>query len=203
MSRYAERAIAPRTLTEGEVTRLLRGTGQRRGAYRDHVLVALALGTGLRSAELVALDVGDVFNGRGRARSRVVLRTFKRCTDEPEPQEVFVRSALRHKLDRFRRMKCRDGQSVAQDAPLFVARGGGRLSTRALRKLWGVWKERLDLPVSLTFHSLRHTFCQRVYDASGDPLLVKRLARHKRIATSSRYAVASDERCAAAVEGLW
>ena len=53
---------APRTLTDREQKALLRVTGEHRAGWRDHVLFAMALGTGLRAHELVALDVGDVFD---------------------------------------------------------------------------------------------------------------------------------------------
>jgi integrase/recombinase XerC len=38
------------------------------------VLISLALGTGLREHEVLALDYGDVFDEDGRARRRVTLR---------------------------------------------------------------------------------------------------------------------------------
>jgi integrase len=68
---------APRTLTEREQKALLRVTGEHRAGWRDHVLFAMALGTGLRAHELVALDVGDVFDDAGRVRHRLALRVFK------------------------------------------------------------------------------------------------------------------------------
>lgn len=42
-------------------------TGEHRAGYRDHVIFAVALGAGLREHELLALDVGDVFDEDGRA----------------------------------------------------------------------------------------------------------------------------------------
>ena len=61
MANYADGARTPRTLTEREQRALLKVTGEHRAGYRDHVLYAMALGTGLREHELIALDVGDVF----------------------------------------------------------------------------------------------------------------------------------------------
>lgn len=84
MTAYAE-AIAkpPRTLTNLEQKLILKTTGEHRDGYRDHVIISLALGTGLREHELLALDRGDVFTDDGRARRRVTLRVFKRSADEP------------------------------------------------------------------------------------------------------------------------
>lgn len=61
MASYAETGKSPRTLTEREQRALLKVTGEHRAGYRDHVLYAMALGTGLREHELIALTVGDVF----------------------------------------------------------------------------------------------------------------------------------------------
>jgi integrase len=38
---------------------------------RDHLVFSVALGTGLRLAEIVGLNVGDVFFPDGRAKSRI------------------------------------------------------------------------------------------------------------------------------------
>ena len=83
MTAYAD-AIAkpPRTLTDLEQKLILKTTGEHRDGYRDHVIISLALGTGLREHELLALDCGDVFDDDGRARRKVTLRVFKRSADE-------------------------------------------------------------------------------------------------------------------------
>ena len=41
---------------------------------RDHVIFSLALGTGLRLAEIVGLDIGDVYGPGGVPKSRVRVR---------------------------------------------------------------------------------------------------------------------------------
>jgi integrase len=43
-------------------------------ALCDHTIVSTALGTGLRLAEIVGLDVGDVFAPDGTPRMRVLVR---------------------------------------------------------------------------------------------------------------------------------
>lgn len=41
---------------------------------RDHLILSLALGTGLRLSEIIGLGVGDVYLTDGRPRARVRLR---------------------------------------------------------------------------------------------------------------------------------
>jgi integrase/recombinase XerC len=75
--------LSPPTLTESEAKAILAATA---GNPRDHVIYSLALGTGLRLAELVGLNIGDVYAPDGTPRSRVRIRaeiakaaTFARC----------------------------------------------------------------------------------------------------------------------------
>ena len=49
--------LSPTTLTTDEQRLILRATA---GNVRDHTIISLALGTGLRLAELVGLNVSDV-----------------------------------------------------------------------------------------------------------------------------------------------
>jgi len=70
----------PRTLTELEHATLLKVTGEHRDGFRDHVIFAVALGTGLREHEIAALDVGDVLHEDGRVKRRIALHTFKRSS---------------------------------------------------------------------------------------------------------------------------
>ena len=63
--------LSPTTLTQAEQRTILRATA---GHPRDHLIISLALGTGLRLGEIVGLNVGDVFNGNGRPRTRIRIR---------------------------------------------------------------------------------------------------------------------------------
>ena len=122
MTAYADRiARAPRTLSEREQRALLAVTGQHKDGFRDHVIYSLALGTGLREHELLALDVGDVFTD-GRARRRVQLRVFKRSNDDVASQEVILPDNVRAKLDKLYAWKRRAGQSLDDEAPLRLPR---------------------------------------------------------------------------------
>ncbi len=60
MANYADSTRTPRTLTEREQRLLLKVTGAHRSGFRDHMLYAMALGTGLREHELIAVRL-DVF----------------------------------------------------------------------------------------------------------------------------------------------
>jgi integrase len=76
--------LAPPTLTRAEQESLLRASSVH---PRDHLILSLALGTGLRLAEIVGLNVGGVFlyDGwpRGRIRQQKEVAKRGRLSDEP------------------------------------------------------------------------------------------------------------------------
>ena len=63
--------LSPTTLTSGEQRLILRATAKH---PRDHLIISLALGTGLRLGEIVGLNVGDVYAMSGTPRTRVCVR---------------------------------------------------------------------------------------------------------------------------------
>jgi site-specific recombinase XerC len=201
MAGYADSGRrAPRTLTEREQEALLSATREH---PRDHVLYAMALGTGLRAHELVALDVGDVFDSAGEPKRRVLLRVFKGDgRGEDDLQEVVLSEALRAKLAGLRAWKHEQGESLAPDAPLFVSQRGLRLSTRQLRHAFGIWQVRAGFERHVSAHSLRHSACTNIYASSKDLRLTQRFARHRSVVTTMLYTHPSDEDLVRAVEQL-
>lgn len=188
-------------MTEREQRLLLKVTGEHRAGFRDHVLYAMALGTGLREHELVGLDVRDVFVG-GKARRRIVLRVFKGAERSSGGQDVLVPEALRAKVNKLRVWKVRGGESVENDAPLFVSRLGQRLSLRQVRHGFRVWQERAGFERRVTFHMLRHAAVTKMYALTKDIRLTQRFARHRSLVTTMVYTHPSDDDLARAVEGL-
>jgi integrase/recombinase XerC len=98
LPRTWSRHVRSVTLTVDEQRAVLRVTAAN---LRDHVVVSLALGTGLRLAEIVGLDVGDVYAPDGTPRVRVRIRreiAKGRLTDVLLPDRLVV------KLRRFSRL---------------------------------------------------------------------------------------------------
>ena len=103
---YANAISKPsKTLTDREQKLLLKVTGEHRAGFRDHVIFSLALGTGLREHEIVALNVGDLFNCECRAKRRIQLKVFKRSNRDCESQEIILPDTVRAKLEKFYRWK--------------------------------------------------------------------------------------------------
>jgi site-specific recombinase XerC len=190
-------ALAPGTLTTDEQRRLLDVTAGD-DAFRDHLILAVALGTGLRLHELLALDVGDIAFPDGTPRSRVRLRVAK----GGRTSDIFLPRRLQTKLRRFLIWKARGGESLAPDAPLFASRDGRRLSKRRAQQLFATWQQRAGLDQHHTFHRLRHTAVNQVYRATKDILLTQRFARHSSLLVTAVYLHPTDEDLARSVAGI-
>ena len=81
--------LSPQTLTQAEQRALLRAT---RRNLRDHLIYSLALGTGLRLAEIVGLNVGDVYTPEGRPKNPLRLRS--EIAKNGRAGDVFLPDAL-------------------------------------------------------------------------------------------------------------
>src|SRR2546428_11280043 len=108
--------LSPQTLTQGEQKAILRATNRN---LRDHLIYSLALGTGLRLAEIVGLNVGDVYTPDGRPRNRVRLRA--EIAKGGRAGDVFLPDTLVRKLKRFWTCKRRRRESRGPEDPLFCA----------------------------------------------------------------------------------
>lgn len=195
MSHYVGRASPPRCLSRAEQEKLLYVSGEHRAGYRDHVILALALATGLRESEIQALNVDDVRTPDGGVRTRIALRVFKGAAKGGQ-QEVLLSDAIRHKLKRYLAQAPAIG-------PLFLSQRGLRISCRQLRRVFLHWQEKAGFERRFRFHDLRHTFCTNAYRASGrDIVQVRRLARHAKIETSLIYTHASEDELAETLSKL-
>src|SRR5216684_4790272 len=88
--------LSPATLTRSDQMALLEVVQDR---PREAPIVSLALGTGLRLAEIVGLDVGDIYLPGGHPRVRVRLRA--EIAKRGRAGDVFLPDGLKPKLVRF------------------------------------------------------------------------------------------------------
>jgi len=186
-------AKPPKTLTDSEQRLLLKVSGEHRAGFRDHMIFSMALGTGLREHEILALNIGDVFDVDGKVHRRVRLRVFKKSSKDTDQQEVILPDSLRAKLVKFYLWKRRKGEDVSVDAALFISRINKRLSSRQLRNAFAVWQQRAGFERRFSFHSIRHSACSNLYRATRDIRITQRFARHKSIVTTTIYTHPSDE----------
>ena len=181
--------LSPQTLTRAEQRVILRTT---RRNPRDHLIYSLALGTGLRLAEIVGLNVGDVYAAVGKARMRIRLRP--ELVKGGRAADVFLPDALVRKLRRFWTFKRRKKQGLNSGDPLFCSQGGKRrISPRRVQFAFRTWQVKAGFDRLYPFHALRHTAVTNVYRASRDLFLAQRFARHVSPLTTTIYTHPSDQ----------
>ena len=135
-------------------------------------------------------------------RSIIELKTFKKASPNPMPQQVVIPPRLRTKLTRFLVWKKQQGEDLNTDASLFVNKKKNAISTRAMRTMFRKWQEKAGIEQPHTFHTLRHTAVTSVYRQQKDLKVAQRFARHKSVAAIQRYAHPSIEDLIHAVHNL-
>jgi integrase len=180
--------LAPQTLTRAEQEALLQASACH---PRDHLIFSLALGTGLRLAEIAGLNVGDLFFPDGTPRGRIRLR--REIAKGGRAADVFLPDALGPKLERFWRYKRQAGERLDPDAPLFANQSGARISKRRVQVVFRHWQARAGFDRLYPLHALRHTAVTNVYRSSRDLFLAQRFARHVSPLTTTIYMHPSDE----------
>jgi integrase/recombinase XerC len=164
----------PRLLDTDLTSQLLNFTPKNALESRDAAMIELFYGSGLRLAELVALDVKDLELGEG-----FVTVTGKGRKVRQVPLGSFCVNALRAHLAH------RD--AVDPSAPVFTGRRDARISTRAVQaRLKQVGKRQLGSD-ALHPHMLRHSFASHLLESSGDLRAVQELLGHADISTTQIY----------------
>ena len=170
----------PETLSVDQIARLLDAAGAAAGgdalAVRDLAMIELAYSSGLRLAELVSLDVGDL-----DLDAALVRVTGKGSKQRETPVGARARAALRAWL------RLRAQTAGADEAALFTARHGGRLGARAVQTRMYQFARRHGLPQRLHPHMLRHSFASHVLESSGDLRAVQELLGHADVGTTQIY----------------
>ncbi|MCX8086768.1 MAG: tyrosine recombinase XerC [Rhodocyclaceae bacterium] len=146
-------------------------------ACRDRAMFELFYSSGLRLAELAALDV---VGGLDLAAGEVTV-TGKRGKTRSVPVGKKAIEALSAWLEQRARL------AAADEPALFVSRRGTRLSARAIELRLEQWAKRSGLGVHVHPHMLRHSFASHVLQSSGDLRAVQEMLGHASIATTQIY----------------
>jgi site-specific recombinase XerD len=169
----------PKVLRPDELARLLdRIPAHTPLEVRDRALLEVAYGSGLRSEELVDLDLISLdfddellrVEGKG-AKTRVV------------PVGEYALNALRPYLERARpALATGDGEPA-----LFLSKSGRRLSTSDVRRRLRVWARKAALQGGVSPHALRHSFATHLLDGGADLRAIQELLGHASLSTTQIY----------------
>ena len=166
----------PATMDADQVASLLAIEGEEPLAVRDRAILELFYSSGLRLAELVSLNLGDV-----DADDRTVRVTGKGGKTRIVP-------VGRHALDALAAwLKVRPELAPHGEAALFVSRNGRRISHRAVQERVNHWARRQGAVTGVHPHMLRHSFATHVLESSGDLRAVQEMLGHASLSTTQVY----------------
>ena len=167
----------PRHLSVDQVDRLLTIPDDSPIGLRDRAMLELFYSSGLRLAELAALNRNSV-----DLEERTVGVTGKGSKSRVLPVGSFALRALTDWL------RARARLLVIDDEPaLFISRYGRRLGHRAIQKRLYHWAVRLGLDAYVHPHMLRHSFASHLLESSRDIRAVQELLGHATLSTTQIY----------------
>ena len=169
-----QRARLPQALDVDQTARLFAVAAGTALELRDRAMVELLYGSGLRLAELVAIDLRDLdlaarrvtVTGKGR-KTRVVPLGGPTC------------DAI------LAWLKTRPAAAAAE--PLFTGRGKARISPRSVQLRVKKLAMQAAANDGVHPHMLRHSFASHLLQSSGDLRAVQELLGHADISTTQIY----------------
>ena len=141
---------------------------------RDRAMLELFYGSGLRLAELVGLDIGDIDLGDA---SVTVLGKGSR--ERKLPLGSHCIAALERWLEAH--------PAPEPDAALFTGRGANRISPRTVQHRLKKHAAQQLGSDALHPHMLRHSFASHLLESSGDLRAVQELLGHADLSTTQIY----------------
>jgi len=180
-----------RPLTPREERLLLRHI--RRINARDRALISAQLFLGFRISEVLALNIGHVWDG-SRIRARVALPPRFLKGGYGTTRTIPIGPELRRALERYLAQRGRY-DDLRLNAPRFLSprrRPDGAQKPICLSMAEKIIKQALVAvcgdPQGLSTHSLRKSWSVRLYEASGHDLLVVRDGLgHRSVAVTQTY----------------
>jgi len=164
----------PQVLDADQAAQLFQFTAKLPMEFRDKAMLELFYGSGLRLAELVGLDIGDVDLQTGFV---TVLGKGNKTRQTPLGRQCIaaIRDWLAHH------------PQPLHNSPMFVGRSKGRISHRTVQiRLKKIAITQLG-DNALHPHMLRHSFATHMLESSGDLRAIQELLGHSDIATTQIY----------------
>lgn len=172
--------MLPKALSVDETSRLLMPVEDDDPvqAARDLAMFELFYSSGLRLAELVALDCEALDDITHESEVRVLGKRNKL-------RLVPVGSKAREALAAWAAV--RDELAKPEEKALFVGQRGARISPRMVEARLSRRAVLLGLPTHVHPHMLRHSFASHVLQSSGDLRAVQEMLGHASIASTQVY----------------
>ncbi len=168
----------PKALSVEAAQRLMEPEAQTPQLTRDAAMFELFYSSGLRLAELIALNTDD---GRLDLAQGEVTVTGKGAKTRTVPVGAKARQALAAWLN------ARAQLAAPGERALFVGGRGRRIAPTVVNARLRAWAQRRGLNQRVHPHMLRHSFATHVLQSSQDLRAVQELLGHASISTTQVY----------------
>ena len=171
----------PRVPTIEEMNSVLDGQMPEIASFpeRDHLLLELLYGCGIRNSELTGIDLGDI-----RLSAEAILIRGKGKKERYVPFGGSAKSALAAYLP-VRQKMLADGHRHA--TALLINQRGGRLTTRSVGRIVKRIAVAKGFSSEIHPHTLRHAFGTHMLEEGADLRAIQELLGHERLSTTQRY----------------
>ncbi len=168
----------PKALTPDDALSVTKDIGETTDTAmeqaRDAALMMLLYGAGLRIAEALALNVGDL----------PAADDAMRVTGKGNKQRIVpLLPAVREAIAVWLRLHLNPGRGE----PLFIGLRGGRLNAGVAQKNLRNFRRLNGLPEHATPHALRHSFATHLLAGGADLRSIQELLGHASLSTTQRY----------------
>ncbi len=166
----------PGVLDVDQINQLLNIKSTEPISLRDKAIMELLYSSGLRLAELVALNPIDL-NIQDKSLTVIGKGNKKRMLPIGSKAIEAIKAWI----------KVRSQIAAPDEEALFVGNRGNRLSRRSIQSRINHWAKKNGLAQDVYPHLLRHSFATHLLEASGDLRAVQELLGHKDISTTQVY----------------
>lgn len=183
----------PKAITVEQVEKLLSAPSQHDVlGRRDRAMLETLYSTGIRVSELVGLNVTDLdvpgealrVRGKGKKERLVPLGTHALAA---------IASYIEMVKTDSKHSQVWQGED-RHEAPLFINKHSGRLSSRSVRRKLDKYLREAGLDSTISPHTLRHSFATHLLDNGADLRSVQELLGHQSLSTTQVYTHLSSQR---------
>ena len=156
---------------------------------RDRAMLELMYATGVRVAELVTMNLGDI-----DFRSQLIRVTGKRRKQRIVPFGDPAGDALRNYLKIREKFLFNAPVSKRDEEALFLNYQGTRITTRSVGRMVDKHIRLCAGMHNISPHALRHSFATHLLDSGADLRDIQELLGHARLSTTQVYTHVSMEK---------
>ena len=171
----------PRVPTIEEMNSVLDGKMPETSSFpeRDHLMLELLYGCGIRNSELIGINVDDI-----RVTNEAILIRGKGKKERYVPFGDSAKAALQAYFPARSKLLARTGKSTSA---LLINLRAGRLTTRSVGRIVKSTAVAKGLSPDVHPHTLRHAFGTHMLEEGADLRAIQELLGHERLSTTQRY----------------